>query len=175
MRYDKVPLSGRIRLLGVTAVIAFCVILGVPLLESSNSMGATHGSRGTVQAQVARSEGVNQSIVLRVTKIQGSTIDAQGQSSKEPIDGNIAFYLTLSNASKAKATFTGSNSHGSVRGSGNASYHVAGGISYFSGTVSSLTGTGRYSHARSLGIKFSGTLNRQTFKVSMALHGSWSH
>lgn len=133
------------------------------------------GGTGGVTAHAAKAEALNQTLYFKVTKIRGSTIEAEGHSNKEPVSGNIGFRLTLLNASRARADFSGTNGGGSMRGVANVSYHVSGVMSYFSGAVASFSGTRKYAHAKTLGVSFQGTLNRKTFALTITLRGRWSH
>jgi hypothetical protein len=134
--------------------------------------GVAGGRTPVSSAHVARVEALRETLTLSITKIKGNTIYAQGKS-RGAINGTGVFYLTLINASHAKAEMTGNNSHGSVRAAGAAKYRVSGAVSYFSGTVTRFAGARGYAHARSLGISFEGKLNRSTFEASVKLHGRW--
>ncbi|HEU4393527.1 MAG TPA: hypothetical protein VFR04_07825 [Solirubrobacterales bacterium] len=109
---------------------------------------------------------------LRIKKVKGKRVFAKGRATGT-VAGTGSFKLLLSNGSSASATFFGHNSHGTISGTGVATYRVAGAISYYSGKITSLQGTGRYAHAGSRGIRFSGTVNRRTYQVKMHLQGKW--
>jgi hypothetical protein len=123
-------------------------------------------------ARGARVEDINETLSLNISSIKGNTIYAHGRSSGT-IAGSGSFNLTLLNASRATAAFSGANSHGGVAGTGTGHYRVSGALSYFTGSVSSLRGSGGYSGAKPLAISVSGTVNRQTYTVTIAMHGKW--
>jgi hypothetical protein len=129
---------------------------------------AQHGP----SARAARIETINETLSLKISSIKGNTIYGHG-SSKGAIAGTGSFNLTLQNASRATATFSGASSRGGFAGSGTGNYRVSGALSYFTGSVNSLRGNGGYAGAKTLGISVSGTVNRQTFTMTITLHGKW--
>lgn len=120
----------------------------------------------------ASAQNFEESLRMRITKKDGSHVAAKGGASGS-VDGSVSFKIHTVNGSKATATFYGHNSHGTISGAGVAKYHVNGAVSYYSGKIKTLTGTGKYSHASSHGISLSGTVNRRTYSVKMTLTGRW--
>jgi hypothetical protein len=165
------PVRRSFALLALTiALIALWSVAG-----SAYAGGSSAPSRGKTHSEQARTAGVeslNEVMHLSITSAKGQRIAAQGTATGT-IAGSFDFKLFLSSASRASAEFSGSNSHGTVHGSGTASYRVSGAVSYYTGTVSSITGTGRYAHAQSEGLQFSGTLNRRSFEVTIRVQGKW--
>lgn len=135
-----------------------------------NASAAPRASENGVAS--ASSQNFEESLRMRITKKDGSHVAAKGSASGS-VDGKVSFKIHTVNGSKATATFYGHNSHGTISGSGVAKYHVSGAVSYYTGKVKTLTGTGRYSHASSHGISLSGTVNRRTYSVKMTLSGRW--
>ncbi len=115
---------------------------------------------------------LDETMHLRIEKVKGKRLTAGGRT-VGTVAGRGSFTIILSNGSHAVATFHGRNAHGSISGTAVANYRVAGAISYYSGRVTSLHGTGKYAHVASLGIGLSGTVNRRTYKVTMHLRGKW--
>jgi polyisoprenoid-binding protein YceI len=109
---------------------------------------------------------------MRITKKDGSHVSAKGSASGS-VDGKVSFKIHTVNGSKATATFYGHNAHGTISGTGVAKYHVSGAVSYYTGKIKTLTGTGKYAQASSQGISLSGTVNRRTYDVKMTLTGRW--
>gem|GEM_PF-3880254 len=107
-----------------------------------------------------------------ITEAEGKRLAAKGTTTGT-VDGKVSFKLRTIDGSKARATFFGHNSYGTVRGTGVAKYSVSGAVSSYTGKIKTLEGTGRYSDARSLGITLSGTANRRSYKVKMTLSGKW--
>jgi hypothetical protein len=62
-------------------------------------------------------------------------------------------------------------SGGSLTGRASASYRASGGVASFSGTMSIVRGTGRYSHASGSGLSFTGTVQRISDAVSVHVGG----
>lgn len=158
-------LIGRWRLEGSAQVRTAlgCVLLVLVALGFLWPVGASEAS--TVG-------NLDQTMHLRIEKVKGKRVTAGGRT-VGTVAGKGSFTLVLSNGSHAVATFHGRNAHGSISGTGVANYRVAGAISYYSGRITSLQGTGRYAHVASLGIELSGTVNRRTYEVTMHLRGKW--
>lgn len=176
MSRREVSSIGWMRCLCAAGLLVCGTAMGAVLfgVDGSRADSVAHRpARRAPIAAAAKIETANQTLVLRITKIANTTINAEGWSSKEPLIGNIGFYMTLINASRAKVNFTGGSRKGSIRGVGVANYHVSGATSYFKGGVTTLAGTGKFTHYKSLGMTFSGTLNRRTFKVSVTVLGKW--
>lgn len=162
------------------ALFAAAVIASAMLVTAGASYAKPHGSRNISKHRQSRHVGSSSSgaeplyeqMRLHMTKVKGKFISASG-SSRGSVAGPVSFNLTLSSASHATIAFRGSNSHGVITGTGAAIYHTAGVVSHFSGTVQSVRGSGKYAHARSLGIHFYGTMNRKTYQVTVVMRGRW--
>ncbi len=176
MRINAIT-NSTVRALLVTGLILVSAALAVVLfeVEPSHAGGAharNHPVAGVRGAKAARTETLNESFHLHLTKVKGNKLYAEGKSTGT-IVGAVTFDLTLVTASRATANFIGTNSSGSMTGVGTGSYRVSGSMSYFSGNVTSVHGSGRYGRVANLGIKISGTVNRKTFEMSMTMHGNW--
>jgi len=150
---DSIPA----RALLLSGSILLCVALSAVLGVESSRAGA---------------ETLNESFHLHLTKVKGNTIDAQGRGTGT-ITGNATIDLTLVTASRANASFHGSNASGSITGIGAGSYHVAGAMSYFTGSITSVHGSGRYARVSNISIKLNGSVNRRTDEMSMTMRGDW--
>jgi hypothetical protein len=165
------------RVLRVWAPFAVAAALGVCWL-AVGSARAGDGSLGRLAvasppaAEASAVRTLDELMRMRIKKVQGKRVSAKGHS-VGTVAGKVSFNLVLSNGSHATASFSGRSAHGTISGTGIASYRVAGAISYYSGTVTDLSGTGRYAHAATRGIKFSGSVNRKSYKVTMHLLGRW--
>jgi len=155
------------RLLVVSAAALIAAVAFAWIAAGSMSAYASDG--GTAKASAQNFE---ESLRMRITKKDGKHVAAKGSASGT-IDGKISLKLHMVNGSKATATFHGHNSHGAITGTGVAKYHVSGAVSYYTGKITSLEGDGKYAHAASRGISFSGTVNRRTYRVKMSLAGRW--
>jgi hypothetical protein len=137
--------------------------------ESAGASGAGSSAR----AEASTVKNLDEFLHMRIKKVKGKRVSARGIAIGT-VAGKGSFRLVLSNGSRAGATFHGHNSHGTISGTGVADYRVSGAISYYSGKITSMTGTGRYANASPRGIVFSGTVNRRSYKVRMHLHGRWN-
>jgi hypothetical protein len=153
--------------------LSAAVLLGVvaSLAALWLALGSSQASAGAA-AQTSAVKNLDEILSMRIKKVKGKQVSAKGRAIGT-VAGKGSFNLLLSSGSSASATFSGHNSHGTISGNGVADYRVAGAISYYSGKITSLQGTGRYARASSRGIRFSGTVNRRTYQVKMHLRGRW--
>jgi hypothetical protein len=161
-------------------------LAAIGLLVCGGALGiassVAHGSAaGRPQARAATIESLNSTLSMAVSKIEGNTIIAQGQAIRSlsgQIDGVASLYMTLLNGARAKVAVTIVNavkgSRGTLRGAGSGNYHVSGAVSYFTGGVTSLSGTETFAHVKNLGIHVVGTLNRRTYRFSGTIKGKLS-
>jgi hypothetical protein len=121
----------------------------------------------------AKTIALNASANLRITTSHGNNIQAQG-----PISGTFAgtlrVHVSLNSGSRMTATFTGSSRSGSLAGSVSAEYYPSGRVTIYSGSARIASGTGIYAHARGVGIKVEGTLNRSRHLITMRISGHLS-
>jgi hypothetical protein len=135
-----------------------------------SAFAASHASgEGTATASAQNFE---ESLRMEITKADGNGMSGKG-SATGTIDAKVSLKLHTINGEKAKATFYAHNSHGTLSGTGSAKYSVSGAVSTYNGKINTLEGTGKYSGASSQGITLSGTVNRRTYRMKMALTGRW--
>lgn len=152
--------------------VSECALVGS---DSSAANGTGRGKRAVLSVhsgRISRVEALNEHSFLHLTYVKGNRIAGRGQVSGT-VAGSGSAQLTLVGANHAVGEFNGSNSSGSVSGRISASYRVAGAVSYFAGSVTGMHGTGKYAGARSLSIRFSGTLNRPKLTLAMSAVGDW--
>jgi hypothetical protein len=147
-------------------LVALIAALAIPYLTAESP------SAQTPPLAKASAENFEESLGMRITKKHGSRLAAEG-GANGTVDLKASLKLHLITGSKARATFFGHNSHGTVSGTIAARYRVSGATSRYNGKITSLTGTGRYDHAKSFGITFTGTANRRSRKVTGTLTGRW--
>jgi hypothetical protein len=163
----------RVNVLLVSGLLAAgAMVLGGTSPARSMVPSSRYTPAGTQIAKAAGAETLDEHTNLRLTEVKGNKIAGQGQASGT-VAGAGSAHLTLVNGSRAEGEFSGGSSGGSVVGKFVASYRVSGAVSYFTGTVTSLRGKGRYTGAHSEGIKFSGSLNRVKFTMSLTAAGKW--
>ncbi|HEX6601016.1 MAG TPA: hypothetical protein VF030_00105 [Solirubrobacterales bacterium] len=154
------------RSLAVLAAVAIAVLASIFV---AGQMSASAAGGGTASASAQNFE---ESLRMRITYAEGKRITAKGTATGT-LDGKVSFKLRTIDGSKARATFFGRNSYGTMRGTGTAKYSVNGAITTYTGKIKTLEGTGRYAGASSRGISLQGTANRRSFKVKMTLNGKW--
>lgn len=169
------PKPIRIQRVGaLLTVVAALVIFWAPV-DSARAGNASLGRLSAANPPLAEASAVqslDELMQMRIKKVKGKRVSAKGRSVGTVV-GKVSFNLVILNGSHATARFFGRNAHGTISGTGVASYRVAGPISYYNGKVTDLSGTGRYAHAATRGIKFSGSVNRKSYRVTMHLLGRW--
>jgi hypothetical protein len=99
-----------------------------------------------------------------------TTIIEQGNATGT-FNGPIAGRLTIVSANKVTTTFTVRPKGGSITGRGSARFEQQGASGYFGGTISITGGTGSYAHASGTHIGVSGVISRETFALTVHVHG----
>jgi hypothetical protein len=103
----------------------------------------------------------------------GFTLNEKG-SATGTISGTIYIHLHIVSVNHVTAEVNIYPSGGSLTGYANASYHPAGGVARFNGTMYIARGTGRYSHAHGSGMAFTGTVRRENDAVTVHVNGRMS-
>ena len=103
----------------------------------------------------------------------GFTLNEQGSTSGT-ISGTIYIHLNIVSINRVTAEVNIYPSGSSITGSASASYHPAGGVASFSGTMSIDRGSGHYSGAHGSGLSFSGTVQRVNDAVTVHVSGRMS-
>jgi hypothetical protein len=124
-------------------------------------------------AHSARTFSLSETGHLRLTSHHGFTLNEKGSASGT-IAGTIYLHLNVVSTNKVTAEVNIYPSGGSLTGSASASYHPAGAVATFNGTMAIVRGTGRYSHARGSGLSFTGTVTRSNDAVTVHVNGQMS-
>jgi hypothetical protein len=136
----------------------------------ASASAAPHPAR----AKLARTVSLSENGRLRLTSKKGFTLNERGTASGT-ISGSIYIHLHLVSDTRVTAEVNIYPRGGSLSGSGSASYHVIGGFAAFTGTLSITHGSGKYAHARSSGLRFTGTIQRRDDSVAVQLSGRLSY
>jgi hypothetical protein len=151
------------------AAVLSATLIGLLICGASLALALeTSPQRGSSAA----TKTLNESEFFVVHEITETYITGHGLASGT-IVGTGSTKMTLLNATRAKGEFTSGSSHDSVTAKWVASYRIAGKLAHFTGTVTSLHGTGRYSRAVGVGIKFTGAMDRVLRTMTMSATGQW--
>ncbi|MGA8364408.1 MAG: hypothetical protein WB709_07790 [Solirubrobacteraceae bacterium] len=154
------------------------LILGPTVTQAPAQAIATGAGTGTAQrergddplAWAAREVNLQETGHLRAVGEPGTTIIERGNATGT-FNCSIAGRLTILSANKVIATFTVRPKGGSITGRGSARFEQQGAYGYFGGTISITGGTGSYAHASGTNIGISGAISRETFALTVHVHG----
>jgi hypothetical protein len=121
-------------------------------------------------ARAAREVNLQETGHLRAVGEPGTTVIERG-SATGTFDCSITVHLAIVSANKVTATFTVKPQGGSVTGKGSAQFAQKGADGYFGGTIAITGGTGAYAHASGANIGISGVISRETFTLTVHVHG----
>jgi hypothetical protein len=142
-------------------------LLAATLVLASSAQGA--GPR----AGAARTFALSETGHLRLTSHHGFTLNEHG-SATGTIFGTIYIHLHVVSTNRVTAEVNIYPRGGSLTGYATASYHPAGAVASFNGTMSIARGSGRYSHAHGSGLSFTGTVQRSNDAVTVHVNGRMS-
>ncbi len=121
-------------------------------------------------ARAAREVSLQETGHLRAVGEPGTTIIERG-SATGTFNCSIAVRLTIVSANKVTATFTVRPRSGSISGRGSARFAQKGANGYFGGTIAITGGTGGFARASGTNIGISGVISRETFVLTVHVHG----
>jgi hypothetical protein len=110
---------------------------------------------------------------LHLTSKHKFTLNEQGYASGT-ISGTIYIHLNIVSVNRVTAEVNLYPSGGSITSYASASYHPAGSVATFNGSMYIARGTGRYSHAHGSGLSFTGTVKRENDAVTVHVNGRMS-
>jgi hypothetical protein len=150
---------------------AWPLAVAAAALLASTCAGAASSRAATAQA--AGTLSLNETGHLHLMSHHGFTLNEQGSTSGT-ISGTIYIHLNIVSINRVTAEVNIYPSGSSITGSASASYHPAGGVASFSGTMSIDRGSGHYSGAHGSGLSFSGTVQRVNDAVTVHVSGRMS-
>ena len=121
-------------------------------------------------AWAAREVNLQETGHLHAVGEPGTTFLERG-SATGTFNCSITGRLTIVSANKVIATFTVKPKGGSITGKGAARFQQQGASGYFGGTISITSGTGSYAHASGTNLGISGVISRETFALTVHVHG----
>jgi hypothetical protein len=122
----------------------------------------------------ARTISLSETARLHPTSRPTLTINEEGTASGT-IKGTIYIHLHLANNHDGVTAEVNIYPHGgSLSGHGSASYQVEGAEAVFSGKLSIAQGTGSFAHARASSLRFTGSIQRRSYDVTVRLSGPLS-
>lgn len=163
------------RLSSVIAAALICSAAGLATL-ASDSPAAGKSVRGRLTpgapaAVVARVIVLKENGQLHLTSSHGTTLDEEGRATGT-YNCSIVVHLTILSATRVTTTFKVRPNGGTITGGGAARYAAEGENGYFGGTIALTHGTGTYAHASGAAIGISGKISRESFNLTVHVHGS---
>jgi len=125
------------------------------------------------RAIASRSFSLSDSAHLHLTSKRKFTLNEQGYAAGT-ISGTIYIHLNVVSVNHVTAEVSIYPTGGSLTSYASASYHPAGGVATFNGSMYIARGTGRYSHAHGSGLSFTGTIKRENDAVTVHVSGRMS-
>jgi hypothetical protein len=151
------------------ALIAL-VALVMPGAVTAHAERAGHDAIAIEAGQLS----VNETANLKLIRHHTGLLIEEGSSSGTP-GGRLEIRVSVSyeHTTHAAISFTAHPSGGTVTGQGEVPFYASGALAHFSGTLHSLRGSGRYTHAATHGIAIQGTVQRtHNYAISVKITGT---
>jgi hypothetical protein len=142
---------------------------GMSPTEASTAVPTAY--RSDPLATAAREVNLQETGYLHAVGEPGDTIIERGHATGT-YDCSISVNLTILANDHVTATFTVRPHGGSVTGRGEARFVQQGADGYFGGTIAITSGAGSYAHASGTNIGISGAVDRETFALTVHVHGT---
>lgn len=148
------------------------------MLASVLALSAAGGATAAAAQQSAPRARTASSETSLSESLSGTRFGPPGHSfvEKGQVTGTLAGSMTAHvetiASNNGQATLTLYLSKGTLSGRAPTHGHVVGPTAYFEGSMTITGGSGSYAHASGSGLRFSGTLDRQNFRVKAQLHGN---
>jgi hypothetical protein len=148
------------------------IAAGLWLLLAALFLAAPAHGAGS-RARASRTFSLSDTAHLHLTSKHKFTLNEQGYASGT-ISGTIYIHLNIVSVNRVTAEVNLYPSGGSITSYASASYHPAGSVATFNGSMYIARGTGRYSHAHGSGLSFTGTIKRENDAVTVHVNGRMS-
>jgi hypothetical protein len=145
------------------------LLLSGSLLVSASNGAAGRQGHGDLVAHAARTVYLREYGSLRLTKEGSETLYERGQATGT-FRGMVVARLSL-HAKSVDATFTIYPKGGAVTGQAHAAFIISGSTGYYGGSLKITKASGVYRHAKGTKVGVSGTINRQTFALTVKANG----
>ncbi len=142
----------------------------LPIRLGCLSLAAAALLLSSVTVAQARTVAVSSSGTLKFTKTHGSLIEAAGSISGT-LAGSLSVHISFNSNSRMTATFSGSLHGGKLSGRVSGEYYPSGSTTIYEGSATVSSGSGSYAHARAVGVRVTGTVNRSRRIVTIRLTG----
>jgi hypothetical protein len=149
------------------ARLAGAPVLGAALIAAGLSAAPVAAS---TKASSAGTISLHETGHLVLKSHHGFTLNEEGTTSGT-ISGKIYIHLHVVSTNHVTAEVSIYPNGSSLTGQASASYHPSGSNATFSGTMSVVRGTGRYSGAHGSGLSFSGSIKRSNDAVTVSVSG----
>jgi hypothetical protein len=134
------------------------------VLPAASTAGTAHAARTLSLSETGR---------LHLTSHHSFTLNEQGSASGT-ITGTIYIHLNIVSTNRVTAEVNIYPRGGSLTGHASASYHPAGAVATFAGTMTISRGSGSYAGASGSGLSFTGTVQRTNDAVTVHVNGRMS-
>jgi hypothetical protein len=165
----RISRARAIVLTGLLAIL-LCLAAAPRVTHAATARDALSNADAHRYANAARVISFIANAKLRVTKSQGSTVEAEGPVSGT-IDGYLRLQVTVASASRMTSSFVGTSRVGTVEGTSVSDYGVSGNTLYYTGSANITHGTGSYAHVHAVGVRDEGTVNRSGKVGEMHING----
>jgi hypothetical protein len=170
------PLQKSIICLSPAAVAALILVSAAAQASAwaharSARIAAMHSDRSDdLLAREARELDLRETGHLHAVGEPGTTIIERGNATGT-FNCSIVVRLVIVSANRVTATFTVRPREGSITGRGSARFEQQGADGFFGGTIAITSGTGSYAHVSGTNIGISGVISRETFVLTVHVHG----
>lgn len=166
------PVNGRganVRPVAIRLAVSMCATM---LAAAASLPTPASGAPGLAVARAAKKVQLQENAQLKFIREDGSALVEHGQAAGT-YNAPVSAIMTIHSTS-VTSVVTLFPKGGSITGTAQANYIVKGSIGYFGGTFTITHGTGTYRHASGKALGISGTINRETFAMTVKAHGEIS-